>query len=78
MTDNDFPPVEGFKGGVKIASYAGRITLYDPDPDDVSRANRPLVPDAPTVKAIERQIIDFLAGLGFAGTVELTRTDNDQ
>lgn len=60
--------------GEIIAVFEGTIVLRDPIAGDVSRANRPLVPEAPTVAAVERQIAQAL-GDGFAVTVRLTRTD---
>lgn len=64
------------KKGAIVASYMGSLTLRDPDPDDVSRANRPLVPGAPTVQAIEDAIAEKMAELGFAASVSLTDTRN--
>lgn len=63
------------KPGRIIASLSGRITLRDPISWDVSRANRPIEPGEPTVSEVEAAIIDKLTELGFAVTVELTRTD---
>lgn len=74
----DNPEDEPQERGQKVASFMGRVTLYDPDPDDVSRAGRPLVPDDPTVKRVEEAIAAALAELGFAVTVDLTRTDNER
>lgn len=62
------------KKGQVVASFMGRITLRDPNPDDVSRANRPIVPGAPSVKAVEEAIIALFAEQGFAVSVDLTDT----
>lgn len=75
MDDTQDAPVE--PRGEKIASFMGRITLYD-DPSNVSRANRPIVADDMQVKEAEAKVKEAFAGLGYTVTVDLTRTDNER
>lgn len=68
MTDEEEP-------GIVVGSYTGMIVLRDPRSWDVSRANRPIVPEPPSVKDIEEAIDSALTARGFAVTVRLVRTD---
>lgn len=61
--------------GDVVGSYTGTIVLRDPRSWDVSRANRPIEPDALTVVALEEAIDKAITALGYAVTVRLTRTD---
>jgi hypothetical protein len=79
MTDDtELPDDPKDERGGKVASFMGRVTLYDPRDWDVSRANRPIVPDAPTVVAVEHAITAALDALGFSTTCDLIRTDNER
>lgn len=63
------------KKGQKIASFNIDVTLYDPNPGDVSRGGQPLVPDDTTVKAVTDAVDEALTAMGYDASVRGTRTD---
>lgn len=68
-------PAEPDEKGEQIAVFSANITLYDPRSWDVSRANRPIVPEAPTAEALSAAIEGVIAEMGYAVNARVTRTD---
>ena len=60
--------------GEVVGSYTGTIVLRDPRGWDVSRANRPIVPAAPSVKELQEAIDKALTDLGYSVKVRLNDT----
>lgn len=63
--------------GRKIASFMGRITLYDPDPATAGSDGESDLDD-PAVKEVEEEIVRVLAELGYVATIDLTKTTNSR